>query len=206
MANNTIQSHCTKMTTEEAAKISAEKTRIELEKLQENIKKTNAFEKNDYKNPSDVESVTSSSGSTDSVSDHFPKHKNRKQKHISMEDRMYNDNQKLWKKNQELKMELERTSKQLRYLQFEHNNKCLEITNINKKVTDYQIVRSAYFYSRIHLFLCYFGMMMMIVQFKFDIPVAEVASRHVKELAYQIIELAKDKLLKSNITKLIRDE
>ena len=174
------QTHCIKMTTEQAAKISAEKTKIELQKLQQAIKNTNAFEKT-YKNPSDIESDCSSDQSV--VSDNYTrKHKKR---HFTMEDRIYNDNQSLWKKNQELKTEQEKTNKQLRYLQFEYNNKCLEITSLSKKIEEFKCVKTAYFYSRINLLMCYFIILMTILQFKFDIPVVEGI--------HKFIELSKEK-------------
>ena len=192
MANNTIQSNCTKMTTEEVDKISAEKTRIELEKLQNEIKKTNAFEKNNYKSPSDIESVSSSSEDSLDMSEEV---KPRKKKvHMSMEDRMYNDNQKLWKKNQELKIELERSSKQLRYLQYEHNNKSIEITEMKKKVLDYQNIRSTLFYSKLNVFFCYFIILLFTLQFKFQIPVYEIASDYTKEFSQKVITMIREKL------------
>ena len=195
MAASTQSHIANKMTADEAAKISAEKTRIELEKLQHSIKNTNAFEKNNMKTPSDIESSCSSDGSESDieVSSH-PMRKPKQYKHMSMEDRMYNDNQKLWKKNQELKLELERTGKQLRYLQFEHNNKCLEISNLNGKMIQFNTMKSACFYARLNAFMCYLIVMAMMVQFVFEYPVIDIVAKHTKEITTHYACIARKKI------------
>ena len=179
-----------KMTADEAAKISAEKTRVELEKLQKTIKDNNAFENvQKMKNPSDVESIGSTSDEDiDDITSHPVKRK-RVSNTLTMEDRMYSDNQKLWKKNQDLKLELEKTSKQLRYLQFEHNNKCIEITNLNTKLKDYSSLRVACFYARLNIFMCYLIIISMIAQYVYAYPVIDFAVKSSRDLLNHSIEI-----------------
>ena len=182
-----------KMTVDEAAKISAEKTRVELEKLQKTIKDTSPFEHiNKMKTPSDIESFGSScnSDNAEEINSHPTKRK-RITNIPTMEDRMYSDNQKLWKKNQELKLELERTGKQLRYLQFEHNNKCIEISNLNNKMIDYSSMRSICFYARLNTLMCYIVIISMIAQFVYEYPVIDYA----KDLMNYSFEIASEKVI-----------
>ena len=195
MATST-NTHCAnKMTVDEAAKISAEKTRVELEKLQKTIKQTNAFEMNNVmKTPSDVESIGSTIDSDDDEISTHPVRRSKQMPRLTMEDRMYNDNQKLWKKNQELKAELEKTNKQLRYLQFEHNNKCIEITSMNNTMKQFNSLKVTYFYTRVHTLLLYFIMMAMVAQFVYEYPVIDIIAKHAKELTTHIASVTHKKI------------
>ena len=196
MATSTQSHIANKMTADEAAKISAEKTRVELEKLQKTIKQTNAFEMNNaIKTPSDVESICSTIDSDDEeeISTH-PVRRSKQMPRLTMEDRMYNDNQKLWKKNQELKSELEKTNKQLRYLQFEHNNKCLEITSMNNTMKQFNSLKVSYFYTRVHTMMLYFIMMSMVAQFVYEYPVIDIIAKHSKELTTHIASVTHKKI------------
>ena len=99
-----------------------------------------------------------------------------------MEDRMYDDNQKLWKKNQDLRKDLEKMNKQFRYLQYDHNNKCIEISVLGDKIESYKSVKSKYFYTRIHLVFCYMMMMMMFTEFVLEFPVFELIRIYGKDM------------------------
>ena len=170
-----------KKSQEEAAKASVEKTKLELEKLQESIKQTNAFHDNDYKNPSDIESSDNTDDDDDDDGSDSEEDSRRivtrKNKSVNMDIRMYNDNQKLWKKNQKLKIELERTNKALRYLKLDHNNKCIDITSLSeeKKIfkKDKLFMKNIVRTFMIRLYTCYFIIIIMTMNYTFNIPIYE---------------------------------
>lgn len=192
---------------EEAAKMTEEKTKQELEKLQQTLKAQGPkFE--DYKNPSDIEDDDSSQSwcsesdtesDSDSESDYVKKPK-RKAKHpVSMDTRMYNDNQKLWKRIQKLEGALSKSDKELRYLKYEYNNKCIEITELQDKTTklndaikkhvskakdtdkEMQKMTDRRAKDTILLFGCYLYIFLMIVNYKFEVPVFDFGYKVVRE-------------------------
>lgn len=209
---------------EEAAKVSEEKTKKELEKLQKDI------QKNGFQNPSDIDDSDSDSQTdTDSDSDsdytyesesesdveYVKKTKKKKKKQPSMDTRMYNDNQNLWKKIQKLEGSLKKTEKELRYMKYEHNNKCIEITDLQnknlklkedikaqlaqKKETDGKVSRLNEYRRRdaLSLMFCYFYMLLMLINYKFEVPIFDMTFKTVRNVA-RILFTTDDKMLLNN--------
>ena len=162
------------MTSEQAAKISADKTKIELEKLQETIKETNPFEKI-VETPSDIEFSCSSEEEVTSKTSKRPRYMGN----VSMEDRIYDDNQRLWKKNQLIKTELEKKTKQLRYLQFQHNNVSFDNKILKNSISEFDAIKKAYFYKCLQCFFAYLLIIAMMMQYEFEYPVIDYAKNKV---------------------------
>lgn len=193
------------VTPEEASKMSEEKTKKELEKLQQTIKEQGSQFENDFKNPSDIEDSDhswSSESETDSESDsEYERKPKRKTKGSGsgIDNRMYNDNQKLWKKIQKLEGALAKTDKELRYLKYEYNNKCIDITkleNKNSKLNDaikehvshsedtdknIKKMKDRHVKDATLLMCCYLYMLMMLVNYKFEVPIFDYGYTAVRE-------------------------
>lgn len=189
------------VTPEEAAKMSEEKTKQELEKLQQTIKEKGSQFDNDYKNPSDIDDSDhswSSESESDSDSEYERKPK-RKTKVSGIDNRMYNDNQKLWKKIQKLEGALAKSDKELRYLKYEYNNKCIDVTkfeNKNSKLNDaikehvshsedtdknIKKMKDRHVKDATLLMCCYLYMFMMLVNYKFEVPIFDYGYTAVRE-------------------------
>lgn len=179
-------SHCVKMTKDQASKVCADKTRIELEKLNKTIKDTDVFNKPERYNPSESESDCESTGSNETDLTYVDE---EEVKYVSKRPRstrttfnigtIYRDNQILWKKTAKIKYELERTNKELRYLQMAHNNKCIDVTNLiqerdklNLEVSQrdlrLKILRSKFIFYLFQLFLAYGCLVTLIAEYKYD--------------------------------------
>ena len=89
----------------------------------------------DYNSDSDNNSDSdySSDNNYDYIYNKVYNKQNKKTKMISMKNRMYIDNQLLWKKNKKLVSENRKLDKHIRYLQLEHNNVIVDISNDNTK-------------------------------------------------------------------------
>lgn len=193
------------VTPEEAAKMSEEKTKQELEKLQQTIKEQGSQFENNFKNPSDIEdsdhSWSSESESESDSESEYERKPRRKTKGSGsgIDNRMYNDNQKLWKKIQKLEGALAKTDKELRYMKYEYNNKCIEITELqnknsklndaikqhvsHSKDTDNNIkkMNDRHVKDTTLLFCCYLYMFMMLVNYKFEVPIFDYGYTAVRE-------------------------
>lgn len=192
------------VTPEEAAKMSDEKTKQELEKLQQTIKEQGSQFENDFKNPSDIDDLDrswSSESETDSESDsEYERKPKRKTKGSGIDNRMYNDNQKLWKKIHKLEGALAKSDKELRYLKYEYNNKCIDITKLESKNsklndsikhhvshyedTDKHIkkMNDRHMKDTTLLLCCYLYMFMMLVNYKFEVPIFDYGYTAVREV------------------------
>lgn len=213
------------VTPEEAAKMSEEKTKKELEKLQQTIKEQGSQFENDFKNPSDIEDSDhswSSESETDSESDsEYERKPKRKTKGSGsgIDNRMYNDNQKLWKKIQKLEGALAKSDKELRYLKYEYNNKCIDITkleNKNSKLNDaikqhvshsedtdknIKKMNERHVKDTTLLLCCYLYMFMMLVNYKFEVPIFDYAYTTVKEAVsffFSTMRTVEDKMFLMN--------
>jgi hypothetical protein len=191
------------VTPEEADKMSEDKTKQELEKLYQTIKEKGSQFENNFKTPSDIEGTDqnwSSESETDSESDReYERKPRRKTRGSGIDNRMYNDNQKLWKKIQKLEIAVAKSDKELRYLKYEYNNKCIDITKLESKNsklddvikkqvthsedTDKNIKRmnERHLKDTTLLLCCYLYMFMMLVNYKFEVPIFDYGYTTVRE-------------------------
>ena len=130
---------CVKVSPEEAKRQMQDTTEAELAKLAE-LMKTQKFS-----GRKDVMSESESNHSEDDDSDdedYIPAKRKRVSKaHQDVESKMYIDNQKLWQKIHKYGIELNRTEKELHYMQLELNNKtveCNDLKNVNKALVEVQ--------------------------------------------------------------------
>ena len=213
------------VTPEEAAKMSEEKTKQELEKLQQTIKEQGSQFENDFKNPSDIDDSDHSwSSESDTESDseseyeRKPRHK-KKDKVSGIDNRMYNDNQKLWKKIQKLEGALAKSDKELRYLKYEYNNKCIDITKLENKnsklndaikhhvshsedtVKNIKKMNERHMKDTTLLLCCYLYMFMMLVNYKFEVPIFDYGYTAVREAVtffFSTMRTVEDKMFLMN--------
>lgn len=133
---------CVKVSSAEAKASMKSTTEAELAKLAQTLKNQKPIEREDHI-LSDDENDDSNCDSDSSEEDYIPEKKyKRKSKHQSVEIKMYNDNQDLWRKIHKYSIELNKTQKQLNYLQLENNNKNIEIIEFKSKMQKNDIIYS----------------------------------------------------------------
>ena len=130
---------CVKVSSEEAQRKMRETTETELAKLAEIMKTQKIPSRNEV--ISDTETSDSDNDDCSDYEDYIPSKRKRISKQSivpqDVESKMYIDNQKLWQKIHKYGIELNRTEKELHYMQLELNNKtveCNEMKNLNKEL------------------------------------------------------------------------
>jgi hypothetical protein len=119
---------CVKVSPEEADLKMRETTQKELTKLAELMKTQKLPVREDIIESDEEESSCDSESEDDE--DYVPTKRKRTSKehngYVSVESKMYQDNQKLWKRIHKYGIELNKTHKELHYMQLELNNKHIE--------------------------------------------------------------------------------
>lgn len=128
-----------RMSSQEAQKLAEAATKAELESLNKEIKEQH---KNNMKStdddPSDFDFDVSSDDDSASSED-TPKIGKSKYTVMSMQDRMYVDNQTLWKKNKNLQMLNDKLENKIHYIQLDYNNCRIELSETKGKLKEYKL-------------------------------------------------------------------
>lgn len=152
-----------KCSPEQMNAISEEKTRIELEKLHRDIKNENNQDYVSETSNSDIETDTNYNS-------------------ISMETRMYIDNQNLWKKNHILNTKIEKLNNKLRYLNYEYNNSCVDISDLKNDLAKYK----NYKYLKFYINILHFVIIFHYIESNIDFYISNSAKNFVKNFIFSL--------------------
>lgn len=168
--------YCKRVSSEEAMKISQQKTDEELQKLYQTIDEQN----------NKIESVSDNFSDSDS-SCNSNTHLNvgyKSHSRMPMETLMYIDNQKMWKKYQQLQKEVSKKDEKIRYLQLEVNNKNIDITKYKSTLVKYKETSQVISALQKHLVVLYFICTIFIMEKCLNTEIALPALMYVINVFY----------------------
>ena len=140
MSTAEVPISCVKVTPEESEKEMRATTETELEKLAEMLKTQKIPEYNNIMSESSINSDISDSDDEDYIPPKRKRNTNKAMNYFqNVETKMYNDNQKLWKKIHQNGIELNRVEKELHYTKLELNNKIIECNDYRKRAVNTKI-------------------------------------------------------------------